>query len=126
MWTSVSNTAEYGGLSRRGRLITDETRKEMDAMLKEIQEGKFAKEWMKDAKSGMKKMEKLEKAEAESDIEVVGKKIRSLFEMQAPVAAKKVPSKKRSKKVEAKKAPVKKPVAKSAVKRKPAKKTVKK
>ncbi|HSV42739.1 MAG TPA: ketol-acid reductoisomerase, partial [Methanomassiliicoccales archaeon] len=67
MWTSVSNTAEYGGLSRRDRLITAETRKEMEVMLKEIQEGKFAKEWMKDAKSGMKKMEKLEKAEAESN-----------------------------------------------------------
>ena len=72
MWTSVSNTAEYGGLSRRDRLITAETRKEMAKMLKEIQEGKFAKEWMKDAKSGMKKIQKMEDEEAGSKIEVVG------------------------------------------------------
>lgn len=80
MWTSVSNTAEYGGLSQRGRLITAETRREMESMLKDIQSGKFAKEWLADAKGGMRKLSDMEKAEAESKIEVVGKDIRALFE----------------------------------------------
>jgi ketol-acid reductoisomerase len=82
MWTSVSNTAEYGGLSQRDRLITAETRKEMEQMLKDIQSGKFAKEWLADAKGGMKKLDAMEKAEAESTIEVVGKEIRALFEVK--------------------------------------------
>ncbi len=109
MWTSVSNTAEYGGLTRRDRLITAETRKEMEKMLKDIQDGKFAKEWMKDAKSGMKKIQKMEDEEAGSKIEVVGKEIRSLFETQAPKKTAKPKAKKpAAKKPAAKKAPVKK------------------
>jgi ketol-acid reductoisomerase len=123
MWTSVSNTAEYGGLSRRDRLITADTRKEMAKMLKEIQEGKFAKEWMKDAKSGMKKIQKMEDEEASSHIEVVGKEIRSLFEFQAPKKVKKTVAKKPVKKAAAKakpKKPVVKPKAKKTVAKKPA------
>ena len=107
MWTSVSNTAEYGGLSRRDRFITAETRKEMAKMLKEIQEGKFAKEWMKDAKSGMKKIQKMEDEEASSQIEVVGKEIRSLFEFQAPKKTVKPKAKKPPRRNRYKKAPVK-------------------
>jgi ketol-acid reductoisomerase len=80
MWTSVSNTAEFGGLSTRDRVITEDTRKAMKQMLKEIQAGKFAETWLKDAQTGMKKLEAMEKAEAESKIEVVGKDIRDLFE----------------------------------------------
>jgi len=80
MWTSVSNTAEFGGLSTRDRVITEDTRKAMKQMLKEIQSGKFADTWLKDAQSGMKKLDAMEKAEAESRIEVIGKEIRSLFE----------------------------------------------
>jgi ketol-acid reductoisomerase len=80
MWTSVSNTAEFGGLSTRDRVITPETKKAMKNMLKEIQNGKFAETWLSDARTGMKKLEAMEKAEAESRIEVVGKEIRALFE----------------------------------------------
>ena len=122
MWTNVSNTAEYGGLSRRDRLITESTKKEMAKMLKEIQQGKFAKEWMADAKSGMKGLEKMEKAEASSQVEVVGKEIRSLFETNAP-KAKKAPAKKpAAKKAVAKKAPAKKVAVKKAAVKAPAKK----
>jgi len=81
MWTSVSNTAEYGGLSQRDKIITTDTKKAMEELLKNIQSGKFAKEWLADASSGMKKMERMEKDEAESRIEVVGKEIRALFEV---------------------------------------------
>jgi len=80
MWTSVSNTAEFGGLSTRDRVITEDTRKAMRQMLKEIQAGKFAETWLSDAKTGMKKLDAMEKAEAESRVEVVGKDIRALFE----------------------------------------------
>ncbi|MDD1742996.1 MAG: ketol-acid reductoisomerase [Methanomassiliicoccales archaeon] len=80
MWTSVSNTAEYGGLSQRDKLITADTKKAMEKMLKDIQTGEFAKEWLKDASSGMKKLQSMEDAEATSKIEVVGKDIRALFE----------------------------------------------
>jgi ketol-acid reductoisomerase len=80
MWTSVSNTAEFGGLSTRERVITEDTKRAMKKMLKEIQSGKFAETWLKDAQSGMKKLDAMEKAEAESRIEVVGKEIRALFE----------------------------------------------
>jgi ketol-acid reductoisomerase len=82
MWTSVSNTAEYGGLSQRDKLITEDTKKAMEKMLKNIQTSKFAEEWLKDASSGMKKLQSMEDAEATSKIEVVGKDIRALFEMK--------------------------------------------
>ena len=80
MWTSVSNTAEYGGLSQRDKLITEDTKKAMEKMLKHIQSGKFAKEWLADASGGKKKLQSMEDAEATSKIEVVGKDIRALFE----------------------------------------------
>ena len=76
----MSNTAEYGGLSQRDKLITEDTKKAMEKMLKNIQSGKFAKEWLADASGGMKKLQSMEDAEATSKIEVVGKDIRALFE----------------------------------------------
>ena len=51
---SVTNTAEYGDYTRGPRIVTDETKKEMKKILKEIQDGKFAKEWIDEAKSGGK------------------------------------------------------------------------
>ena len=125
MWSSVSNTAEYGGLSTRDKVINAESKKAMEGLLDDILAGKFAKEWMKDADGGMKKLKSMEKKEAESNIEVVGKGIRSLFEIKgAPKAKKTAP-----KKVVAKKAPNKKgaakpatPAKKTAVKKAPAKK----
>jgi ketol-acid reductoisomerase len=111
MWTSVSNTAEYGGLSTRDKVINAESKKAMEGLLDDIIAGKFAKEWIKDANGGMKKLESMEKKEAESKIEIVGKEIRSLFEIKGEPKAKKVAPKK---------APAKKGAAKPAA---PAKKT---
>ena len=82
MWTSVSNTAEFGGLSTRDKVINAESKKAMEGLLDDIIAGKFAKAWMKDADGGMKKLESMEKKEAESQIEVVGKEIRSLIQDQ--------------------------------------------
>ncbi|MGD0056777.1 MAG: ketol-acid reductoisomerase [Methanomassiliicoccales archaeon] len=82
MWKNVSNTAEFGGLTQRDYIITDETRKAMDKMLDKILSGEFSNEWMADWKGGLKKMRELEKEESERQIEVVGKEIRSLFEIK--------------------------------------------
>jgi len=82
MWKNVSNTAEFGGLTQRDYIITEDTKKAMDKMLDKILSGEFSKEWMADWKGGLKKMKELEKEESERQIEVVGKEIRSLFEMK--------------------------------------------
>jgi ketol-acid reductoisomerase len=76
---SISNTAEYGDYSRGPRLITDETRKEMKKILKEIQSGEFAKEWMTEHRSGQTKFKTMRKIHAEHPIEKVGEKLRTLM-----------------------------------------------
>lgn len=82
MWKNVSNTAEFGGLTQRDYIITEDTKKAMDKMLDKILSGEFSKEWMADWKGGLKKMRELEKQESERQIEVVGREIRALFEMK--------------------------------------------
>ncbi|MBE2899986.1 ketol-acid reductoisomerase [Methanothermobacter thermautotrophicus] len=78
MWHNVSNTAEFGGLTRRGRIITEETEKEMDEILKEIQNGKFAKEWALENRAGAPMLKRMRKLESELEIEEVGAKLRKL------------------------------------------------
>jgi ketol-acid reductoisomerase len=127
MWTSVSNTAEFGGLSTRDKVINAESKKAMEGLLDDIIAGKFAKAWMKDADGGMKKLESMEKKEAESQIEVVGKEIRSLFEIKGAPKAKKGAAKKAAPKAVAKKEAAKPSApAKTAAKKAPAKAPAKK
>tara|TARA_Y100000590_G_scaffold36365_2_gene39406 strand:+ start:7609 stop:8628 length:1020 start_codon:yes stop_codon:yes gene_type:complete len=76
---SISNTAEYGDYTRGPRLITQETRKEMKKILKEIQSGEFAKEWMLENKSGQAKFKTMRKNLADHPIEKVGEKLRTLM-----------------------------------------------
>ena len=76
---SVSDTAEYGGMTRGSRLITKETRNEMKKILGEIQTGKFADEWLNEYRSGQKNMEKLRKENREHQIEKVGSKLREMM-----------------------------------------------
>jgi ketol-acid reductoisomerase len=52
MWYSVSNTAEYGGLTRGPRVVTEDTKLEMKRILKEIQTGNFAKEFVQENQAG--------------------------------------------------------------------------
>ncbi|WJI09493.1 ketol-acid reductoisomerase [Methanobacterium sp. CWC-01] len=78
MWHDVSNTAEFGGLSRRERLITDETRSEMKKVLKEIQNGKFTKEWALENQAGKPQLNRLRDLEADLQIEKEGRKLRKL------------------------------------------------
>ncbi len=73
---SVSNTAEYGDLTRGPRIINKQTRQSMKKILKEIQSGKFAREWIKEVQNGAKNFKAMEKAEAKHPMEKVGKKLR--------------------------------------------------
>ena len=76
---SISDTAEYGDLTRGKRVITAETRREMKRMLEEIQNGSFAREWILENQVGRPVFNALRKKEAEHLIEVVGKKLRSMM-----------------------------------------------
>ena len=76
---SVSDTAEYGGMTRGSRLITAETRKEMKKILGEIQNGQFAKEWLDEYNSGQPLMNKLRKENSEHQIEKTGSKLREMM-----------------------------------------------
>ncbi|MGE5496581.1 MAG: ketol-acid reductoisomerase [Syntrophothermus sp.] len=76
---SVSDTAEYGGMSRGSRLITAETRKEMKKILTEIQTGEFAKEWLDECKKEYPVFEKMRAENRQHPIEVVGSKLRSMM-----------------------------------------------
>jgi ketol-acid reductoisomerase len=80
MWDSVSNTAEYGGLTRRDRVINEDSKKAMKKILDDINSGKFAEEWTKEWTVDLANMKKLEKEESEKQVEQVGKEIRRLFE----------------------------------------------
>jgi ketol-acid reductoisomerase len=76
---SVSDTAEYGGMTRGSRLITKETRNEMKKILEEVQSGKFADEWLNEYRSGQKNMDRLRKENKEHQIEKVGSKLREMM-----------------------------------------------
>ena len=80
MWYVVSNTAEFGGLTRRDRVITDESKAGMRSILDDIESGKFKDEWRADWNNGLKELKAMEKSESELQLEIVGKEIRSLFE----------------------------------------------
>ncbi len=79
MRRGVSNTACYGDLTRGRRIITKETRKEMKKILKEIQSGKFAKEWIKENQNGRPVFNKLLQEGDKHLIEEVGKQLRSMM-----------------------------------------------
>jgi len=76
---SVSDTAEYGGMSRGPKIITDDTKKAMKKMLEEVQNGKFAQEWLDEYASGQPNMKRLREETKEHMIEKVGAKLRSMM-----------------------------------------------
>ncbi|MBJ6723479.1 ketol-acid reductoisomerase [Geomesophilobacter sediminis] len=76
---SVSNTAEYGDLTRGPRVITEETKKEMKKILDEIQTGEFAREWMLENKVNKPRFNALRKRGNDHQIEAVGAKLRSMM-----------------------------------------------
>ena len=76
---SVSDTAEYGGMTRGSRIITEETRKEMKKILLEVQNGSFANEWIKENLDGQPEMERLRDDTKKHLIEEVGLKLRKMM-----------------------------------------------
>ncbi|MEJ5300349.1 MAG: ketol-acid reductoisomerase [Thermodesulforhabdaceae bacterium] len=76
---SISDTAEYGDLTRGPRIITDETRQTMREILREIQSGKFAKEWILENQAGRPSFQALRKRARSHLIEEVGKKLRTMM-----------------------------------------------
>ena len=76
---SISDTAEYGDLTRGPRVITDDTKAEMRKILDEIQSGKFADEWIAESESGRKNYHALQEAGRKHPIEEVGGQLRSMM-----------------------------------------------
>lgn len=75
----VSDTAEYGDLTRGPRVINAETRKEMKKILSEVQSGKFAKEWIDENKNGRPKYNELSQKGKKHKIEKVGEELRKMM-----------------------------------------------
>jgi len=76
---SISNTAEFGDLTRGPRIITEETKKEMKKILREIQTGEFAREWILENKANKPVFNALRREGAAHSIEEVGGKLRSMM-----------------------------------------------
>ena len=76
MWNSVSDTAEYGGLTR-GEAVID--REGMEEILEEVQNGEFAREWINENQAHRPAYKQYRQAEQEHRIEQVGGELRKLF-----------------------------------------------
>jgi ketol-acid reductoisomerase len=76
---SVSNTAEYGDLTRGSRIVTSETKAEMKKILGEIQSGQFADEWLSECDNGKENFKRLESEGEKHQIEEVGTRLRAMM-----------------------------------------------
>jgi ketol-acid reductoisomerase len=76
---SVSDTAEYGDITRGPRIVDDRTRAEMRTILGEIQSGAFAKEWMEEYRNGAPNLLRARRQVADHQIEAVGKGLRAMM-----------------------------------------------
>jgi ketol-acid reductoisomerase len=76
---SISNTAEYGDITRGPRIITDETRAEMRRLLAEIQSGEFAREFISEHQAGSPMLKAGRRLAADSEIEQVGERLRAMM-----------------------------------------------
>ncbi len=79
MRQSISETAKYGDITRGKRIITGETRQEMKKILKEIQSGEFAREWILENQAGRPVYNAILNQEAGHPVEIVGKQLRSMM-----------------------------------------------
>jgi len=79
MHYSVSDTAEYGGYTRAPRIITDETRLEMKKILKEIQDGTFAHEWITEWREGAENFNAMRRRDHDHPVEKIGAELRSMM-----------------------------------------------
>ena len=76
---SISDTAEYGDLTRGPRIVNEEVKREMKRILEEIQSGRFAREWILENQAGRPVMNALRRREAEHPIEEVGQRLREMM-----------------------------------------------
>ncbi|HKC38921.1 MAG TPA: ketol-acid reductoisomerase [Gemmatimonadales bacterium] len=76
---SISNTAEYGDLTRGSRVISPAVREEMRKLLADIRSGVFAKEWLAESRAGAPRFNELRRAAQNSPIETVGAKLRAMM-----------------------------------------------
>ena len=76
---SVSDTAEYGDVTRGPRIVTEQTRATMRDILGEIQSGEFAKEWMAEVAAGTPNLLAARRAVAEHEVERVGRSLRNMM-----------------------------------------------
>ena len=76
---SVSDTAEYGDYSRGPRIVNQQTREEMKRILKEIQSGQFAKEWIDENKTGRKNFLRMREEAKHQPVEEVGRELRAMM-----------------------------------------------
>ena len=76
---SISNTAEYGDLTRGPRIITEQTKAEMKKILSEVTSGEFAEEWVNEYKSGAKLFKELYQKDRDCQLETVGRKLRKMM-----------------------------------------------
>ncbi len=79
MHYSISNTAEYGSVITSDKLITEETKKNMKQVLKEIQNGEFVSRWMSECKAGQPRLKAERKNLANHGVEKVGGKLRQMM-----------------------------------------------
>jgi len=79
MWSAVSETAKYGGMTRGKRIFTEATRDEMRKILREIQSGEFAREWILENMAGRPVYNKLLEMERNHPIEKVGRELREMM-----------------------------------------------
>ena len=84
---SVSDTAEWGDYVSGPRVITKETRKAMKQILRDIQSGKFAREWIQEARGGFKKFKKIRARESQHKIEKVGAPLREMMRRSRVLAS---------------------------------------
>jgi len=85
MRKSISDTAEYGDYSAGKRIITGETRNEMRKILREVQDGTFAREWILENKANRPSFRARRRLEAEHPMEVVGRDLRKMMSWQKKV-----------------------------------------
>ncbi len=79
MWYTVSNTAEYGGLTRGSRIVTEETKAEMRRILEEIQSGAFAREFVTENQAGAPTIKAMRRRSQAHAIEDVGARLRAMM-----------------------------------------------
>ncbi len=79
MRDSISNTAEFGDLTRGPRLLGPEVRERMKKILSDIQSGSFAKDWIQENQDGCANFNRLREKEKEHQVESVGQELRGMM-----------------------------------------------